>query len=53
MKVYNKSKKIRAKGTAKVNDRTMRSRGNKTSGVIDKGKGSKKNVPKKQKMTEV
>jgi len=46
VKVYNKSKKIRSKRLAEVNDGSMRSRGDKRSEVTNKGKGNKKKVTK-------
>ena len=51
--VYKKSKTVKSKTPATVNERNMRSRGDKTNDVADKGKMNKKKTTKKQKITEV
>jgi len=51
--VYKKSKRVKPKTLATVNERMMRSRVDKTSGVADKGKVTKKKITKKQNITEV
>ena len=51
--VYNKNKRVKSKKPSKMNERIMRSRGDNTSGVTDKGKRNKKHITKKQKLTPV